>query len=344
MPYFYLSYSHRDKEFVYWLADTLVAAGIDVWIDKRDLLPGEEWLPTIQKAIVSAAGVIVCLTATSLQSHYVGLDIAQALDHAIPIIPLGPYGWPGYLPDSIAHLNVTLFGDQAWEQTIAKIFKSAERIGGTTLPPFTPTNPPPGLEPEPPIVEATPPAACVRPIKIFVSSPGDLANERRMVQTAIRNLDRSRRYMDKFKLIDFLYEDRASAQVGKNAQVVVNETSIESAEADIVICMLWSRMGTPTTDPNTGKLYQSGTEYELITAYETFRKVGKPYILLFRCTKATPSNIDTAQLQLVQEFFKRFDKVKGGDLEGLFFQFKSTKDFEVLVRRQLEETLDREFD
>jgi hypothetical protein len=41
-------------------------------------------------------------------------------------------------------------------------------------------------------------------------------------------------------------------------------------DADLVICMLWRRMGTPMErfiNPATNAPYQSGTEYEYLTAY-----------------------------------------------------------------------------
>src|SRR4030095_11497816 len=63
------------------------------------------------------------------------------------------------------------------------------------------------------------------------------------------------------------------------------------AEADVVICILWSRLGTRLPAQFTradGSRYESGTEYEFEEPLEGFRKTGKPDLLVYRRT-ASPS-------------------------------------------------------
>ncbi len=42
MPFIFISYSHKDSEYANRLADSLVAKGLDVWIDER-IDYGETW-------------------------------------------------------------------------------------------------------------------------------------------------------------------------------------------------------------------------------------------------------------------------------------------------------------
>ena len=74
------------------------------------------------------------------------------------------------------------------------------------------------------------------------------------------------------------YEARASFQ----AQIP------EAANCDLVIGILWSRLGSelpPEMPPMpSGEPYPSGTAYEVLTAIEQSRVKGRPSVYLFRKT------------------------------------------------------------
>ena len=61
----FISYSKKDKDFAWKLADDLVNAGHKIWID-RSLQVGEEWEQTIEKKLTEADEVIVVLSKNAI--------------------------------------------------------------------------------------------------------------------------------------------------------------------------------------------------------------------------------------------------------------------------------------
>lgn len=84
----FLSYSRRNKKFVYKLARDLRARGIDVWVDVGDLRGGTNWEEALEEAIKSSSAMILVMSKPSLNSKYVRQEIAWAEKYNKPIIPL----------------------------------------------------------------------------------------------------------------------------------------------------------------------------------------------------------------------------------------------------------------
>jgi hypothetical protein len=59
----FLLYAHRDQETVRRLYRRLVREGANVWLDTEKLLPGQDWVYEITRAIHSSDVVIACLSA-----------------------------------------------------------------------------------------------------------------------------------------------------------------------------------------------------------------------------------------------------------------------------------------
>ncbi|MDZ4770559.1 MAG: tetratricopeptide repeat protein [Chloroflexota bacterium] len=159
-------------------------------------------------------------------------------------------------------------------------------------------------------------------IKVFLSSPSDLRRERAQVAALIRALNERPTIRDKYKFSPYLYEEHAPAQTGQAPQQVVNEGMLQPHDADLVICMLWTRMGTPLAEvnPDTGMPYQSGTEWEFYDAYRHYLRQRKPIVLLYRCVAVPGSNIDMAQINQVNAFFRSFEGADAS-LRGLYRTF-----------------------
>lgn len=66
----FISYSKKDKDFAWKLADDLLIAGHKVWID-RSLQVGEDWKQTIEKKLEEADEVIVILSSNATASKWV---------------------------------------------------------------------------------------------------------------------------------------------------------------------------------------------------------------------------------------------------------------------------------
>lgn len=77
----FISYAHEDAEFAKVLYDNLRDAGVNIWFDKEDLRPGEEWKPAIRKAIRKSRYFLAILSCNSVKKRgFVHAEMADALD------------------------------------------------------------------------------------------------------------------------------------------------------------------------------------------------------------------------------------------------------------------------
>ena len=117
-------------------------------------------------------------------------------------------------------------------------------------------------------------------ISIFVSSPGDVAQERTLVERVIRRLRDE--YAGIRDIQSVLWEQQPLlASSGFQEQIP------RASDSDILVCILWSRLGTPVGPVlrrNDGTLYSSGTEFEFEDAMRSFEANGSPKILVYRKT------------------------------------------------------------
>jgi hypothetical protein len=58
----FLCYSHKDCDAIQALYARLKKAGVEAWLDKEKLLPGQDWAYEIRRAILKSDIVIVCLS------------------------------------------------------------------------------------------------------------------------------------------------------------------------------------------------------------------------------------------------------------------------------------------
>ena len=156
----------------------------------------------------------------------------------------------------------------------------------------------------------------LREINIFISSPSDVQEERNEVVRAIELLNNLEHVKSKYSLTPLAYERATPALIGDSPQDVVNKYMMRAKESDIYICIMWQRFGTQTIS-KTGEIIQSGTEFEFREAYDTNQKLGKPYILLYRCTRAIDLDADLEQTANVDKFFQQFEGI-GAKLKGLY--------------------------
>lgn len=88
MKHFFLSYSRKDTDIMFRVRDTLRAEGFNVWTDEN-LTPGTgQWNKEIQRAIATAAGIVVLLSPSSNESEWVTNEIAYASTHKLGIFPI----------------------------------------------------------------------------------------------------------------------------------------------------------------------------------------------------------------------------------------------------------------
>jgi hypothetical protein len=83
----YISYSHKDRDYVQKLAAKLEDEGFEVWIDER-LDYGTDWPIEIQKRLDACDALILVMTPRSLVSKWVQNELNRALRKGKPIFPL----------------------------------------------------------------------------------------------------------------------------------------------------------------------------------------------------------------------------------------------------------------
>ena len=66
MPIVFLSHKSDDKPYVEAIANRLQEKGIDVWLDKWNLVPGEPWQEAIEDALQSCGSCVVFVGPSGL--------------------------------------------------------------------------------------------------------------------------------------------------------------------------------------------------------------------------------------------------------------------------------------
>jgi len=80
-PKVYLSYAREDGHVVRELYDRLSRAGFRPWMDQQDILPGQDWRRSIQKAIRDSDFFLVCLSRNSTTKRgFLQQEIRSAID------------------------------------------------------------------------------------------------------------------------------------------------------------------------------------------------------------------------------------------------------------------------
>jgi hypothetical protein len=77
----FMCHSSGDKDVVHNLYDSLKSDGFEAWLDRENILPGQEWDSEIRKAVRTSDVVVVCLSKSSITKEgYVQKEIKLALD------------------------------------------------------------------------------------------------------------------------------------------------------------------------------------------------------------------------------------------------------------------------
>lgn len=180
-------------------------------------------------------------------------------------------------------------------------------------------------------------------LRVFLSSPGDVAEERKRARQVIEALANSHLLRGRVHLETVGWDDEhASAPLDarETPQVSVNRYTGRPSECDLTVVILWSRIGThlpPDLLRANGSRYESGTIWE----YEDALAGDKPVFIYRRSTKPQIDlddlQIDTkrAQYAAVNAFFERLSH-RDGSLRVGFHTYAQPQDFERLLRQHLE--------
>lgn len=186
----------------------------------------------------------------------------------------------------------------------------------------------------------------MKTLRIFISSPGDVFEERAIANRVIERLQSE--YIGKVVLEPVLWEHQPLV-----ATSTFQHQIVKPSESDIVIAILWSRLGTKLPKEFVradGSRYESGTEFEFEEAIAGFRKNGKPDLLVYRKTAPPSVRLDDekelldrlSQKKKLDEFIdKWFHDRAEGTLTAAFHAFEAPSDFENLLENHLHRLVDK---
>jgi len=207
-------------------------------------------------------------------------------------------------------------------------------------------------------------------IRVFVSSPGDVKAERSIADRLLRstaeefgipvsvqysNLLREERSPllpdtkptdDELVLCPYFWEyQRFSSDLGYQDQIP------NPAQFDLVICILWSRLGTklhPRFRMPDGSEPRSGTEFELGWAKEQHQKTpGVPALQIYRNRSRPNPPVDAPekleeflkQWKALEEFLNSWSRDSEGKFVGAFNSYRNLEEFERLYREHFRDFL-----
>ena len=77
----FISYAREDREIAERVWGDLKRAGIDAWIDRKELLPGQNWKAEISKAIRASSHFIALLSTRSVSKQgFFQTELKKAID------------------------------------------------------------------------------------------------------------------------------------------------------------------------------------------------------------------------------------------------------------------------
>lgn len=147
--------------------------------------------------------------------------------------------------------------------------------------------------------------SAVHLIRVFISSPGDVNEERKIALEVIERLPNRPAFREKvaFRVIAW---EKPGAGTTLRASLTPQEAIIRGlpspGECDIVIVIFWSRLGTPFT--YEGRRYLSGTHWELLDALASDFSQTVIYRRDEKQLFAPDDEEGPRQYRLVDEFFK----------------------------------------
>lgn len=154
----------------------------------------------------------------------------------------------------------------------------------------------------------------------MIASPGDVPKERAVVAEEVHRWNDANASTRQLILLPVRWETHSTPQLGDHPQNIINRQLLD--DADIVIGIFGTRIGTPTAE------YVSGTVEEI----KKHVAAGKTAKIYFSEVPVAPSAIDAEQYALVQRFRDECQSA------GLYATFDSIERF----RRELSHHLDLE--
>lgn len=133
----FISYSRTDSEFVDRLEADLKAHGFFVWVDRRKMEPGQEFMDELQKAIDRCQVLLVVLSPEAVESSYVKTEYRYALSEDKLVMPL--YWRTTKVPADLRNKHRVDF-QSSYDQGLAELLNALSHLELAALPPDTDLN------------------------------------------------------------------------------------------------------------------------------------------------------------------------------------------------------------
>ncbi|HEY3887017.1 MAG TPA: hypothetical protein VGL73_00480 [Caulobacteraceae bacterium] len=177
---------------------------------------------------------------------------------------------------------------------------------------------------------------------VFISSPSDVEGERDRAKVVLDQLNTE--LAGRFRFNPISWPDTYyTAKTGFQPQIK------KPSSCDIVICVLWSKLGSelPASFNRPDGTSRTGTEYEFEEALEFALQNETPDILVYKkmqeeiSLKTTQVADQSLQLKALEAFWGRWFRDEKGHFTAGFDTFESSKDFGDKLKRHLRQWLER---
>ena len=78
-PQIFLSYSHKDKQWVDIFVRKLKSAGVNIWFDENEIKPGDTWREKLEEGLRLSDSIIMILSPESVSSSNLSFELGAAL-------------------------------------------------------------------------------------------------------------------------------------------------------------------------------------------------------------------------------------------------------------------------
>ena len=173
-----------------------------------------------------------------------------------------------------------------------------------------------------------------RHFRIFLASPGDVADERSIALKIVKDLPYDPQLRGKVTLEAVAWDAIGGPPMEANLtpQEAIRRGLPLPSACDIFLSVFWTRIGTPVEIE--GRQYQSGTHYEFEDAMRGNRESGLPRVLVYKREDVPALKLDDAnfdekrhQYQSLEAFFANFRDSESGRLVGGYNGYKAPNDY-----------------
>lgn len=158
---------------------------------------------------------------------------------------------------------------------------------------------------------------------VMIASPGDVAKEKQLAREVILEWNDLHSEQTKIVLLPISWETHSSPELGNRPQAIINKQVLKNA--DLLIGIFWTRIGTPT-----GKA-ESGTLEEI----QEHVKADKPTMIYFSNQPVLPDSIDQEQYGKLKDFKESMQK------KGLYHEYDTLAKFKDDLYRHLVMTINK---